>query len=220
MDETRAVRPVDPRRRRFTLIDAMVLVAATTVALAACRGVMAAYRSFHTPPRPVTPGDLVRDMQERGVLFAPFHVLYWSELAAPFLVAWATALALLRHVPPRPPRGRRRRHPGSVAVAVAAGSLGCGLVGYGLLASAWPLGWTLVSESFLGLLYPPAFRCFMIAMTAGGFAIAGSWLALAGECRRRRRSARPDWIDRAGLALAVAWLAQTPLYLWASLISR
>src|SRR4051794_11834741 len=97
--------------RKFTILDALVLLAATAAALRACMLVMDA--NNRGPESDFsTPGAVLADMRERGFLFVPIHVFYWVEVAGPFLRAWCVALALLRAVPPRPERRRLSRQPG------------------------------------------------------------------------------------------------------------
>jgi hypothetical protein len=81
-------------KRRFTLLDAMILVAATAIGLAAWRA--------------ARPG-----VQKRSEATVPVAIL---------LAAWTWATLLVRHRPPRPPLRRLMSRPGdagSVAAVLA-----------------------------------------------------------------------------------------------------
>ena len=88
--------------RRVTLIDAMVLVAATAVALLPIRLV---YPSFLIEAFPIE--------------WAPESVwsiaLAWNWILGPFTVAWSIALWVLRLLQPRPSLRRVFRQPGMAA---------------------------------------------------------------------------------------------------------
>ena len=203
--------PTSPRRRRFTLLDAMVLTGATAGALRLCQKLMAAY-----DPDFGDPLSVVRNARIKGVFSAPVYVVFWFEIAAPFLLAWGLALAVLRFVPPRPRRSDLNRRPGSMAAMAIAGSV-----------VAMTLGWCLVCLPLIAVgrfvalgaqqspHYALVFRTVLFGGMGAGQAVAAAWLAI-GVSGRWRRSR--DWLDRAGFLVGALTVASMPFLLWASLL--
>ncbi len=200
--------PAGRRPRRFTILDGLVLTAATAVALRFMQKVMGSYDADFGDPMSV-----IQNARLRGFWSAPVYLLFWFEIAAPFLLCWGLALAILRFVPPRP--GRRRWRPGSAAVRSVAGSVLAMGAGWGVLVV--PL-WTRIFVARGAIqpeMYGLAFRSVVLFMMAAGASVAASWLSLAID-RRCRRSA--DWIDRLGLVLGVLCLVELPFMMWAGFI--
>jgi hypothetical protein len=166
------------KRRRFTLLDAMVLVAATAVGLAwarANRASMAALIAWQAlPGRPTASFSLS--------IRLPNNVL-------PFLAVWTVALLAVRLGRPSPRYRRLVRRPGFAA---------CYAVVLGLVIVAVEVipNWAVTPTCYLTTQAgsPPA------------TVLAGAWLTLAlgGGWRRDRRR---DWIEIAGRALGAGWLA-------------
>ncbi len=201
-----------PRLRRFTLLDAVALIAAFAVGQRGYMAVMAIYSATSVS----SPGQVLWSIQSRGLLTLPYHVLFWFEVAAPMLLSLAATLLVLRRVSPRPEPSRLARQPG--AVAISAAFLGAafvfaawGLVGYPLLRA----GKLVAAGVSLSTQYPVILRVMFFSMVASGALIAGGWgnLLLNGSS-----SGDSDWIERSGRILGVAWLLATPIYLWAALI--
>ncbi len=195
-------------KRRFTLLDAMVLLAATAVGLAVVvrdaetdlgDNVLARvgdsighYRAV-IPVSPETVGwdaESVAIQIPRGLMLMP-----------PMLAAWSMGLLGLRFVSPRP---RRRR------MAVEAGVLAClaGAMAVGIV-TAWRLVWFLTEVLYgEGWGYPWAYS-WLYQAPAGStrlvaFSVLVAWTALAwGGLWRRSR----DWIERSGRVIGGLWIA-------------
>jgi hypothetical protein len=170
----------EPTRRRFSLLDAMVLVAATAVGLPLMRSFFGV--QFY-----------VLRIRNPGAYY-----LHWGALGLHGLsgcaVAWSVALILLGPVRYRTRPARLFRRPGTVAV-VAAGVMA---LLTGLL--------FLVAYALERSLAPAPQAPFYFTMLAPGQIGAGvlcSWLMLALSGRWRPE---PSWIDRLGRALGVYWI--------------
>ena len=202
-----------PRMRRFTLLDAMVLIAATAGALRFCHQAMIAYDADFAVPMYV-----IRNAWQKGVFSAPVHICFWFQIAAPFLLAWSLALTLLRFFPPRPDRSELSRQPGAVAALSITGALAALVIGW--VAICLPLiGWGRLVA--LGAKQPSInilmFRMLLFAGMGAGQAVAGGWLVLALTGRWKPAQ---DWIDRAGRVVGALAILSTPFLMWASLIYR
>jgi len=165
-------------RRRFTLLDAMVLVAATAVGIAAAvEFAESARRSFGgMPPRNL----LAR---------------YWFDAVSPLLTAWALTLIVLAL---RPPRARFRRLLSRPGVVVCMASAGAAV----LVAIRVTIMVCCMTVKGRGDQWIRMFWWNLIPAVASAVAMAWLLILLGG---RWRRSA--DWIDAAGRALGLAWFA-------------
>jgi hypothetical protein len=196
--------------RTLTLIDVMILIAATAIGLA---GLRASVGDF---------AELSQQLHESLSAFSnpPNGWSSWSwgicsfyGLAAtvlvPFCWSWTLALLAIHLRRPRPRRRRLASRPGAMACFAAGLTLVPALIG--------PLCLCLVSGSFswadfqstewqkgLGVFY-----IFLPAMT--GFTVAGAWTCLI---LGRRWRAEPSWIDRAGRVLGVYWIGAILLPAW------
>jgi hypothetical protein len=162
--------------RRFTLVDGMILVAATAGGLALTRTPLAEgfWESFLGEP----------ELHLVGVIHA---VLL---LGLPLLLMWTFALVVVRLRHPRPRFRRLASQPGFVACVAAASAMTlCTLSMIPLL--AWSNAFSYEQISLRS--YTPE----------AGFAVAGAWLSLA---LGRRWRAEPGWIDRTGRGLGVTWI--------------
>jgi hypothetical protein len=98
-------------RRRFTVFDALVLIAATAVGLGWTRATF--------------DGNWF-ELKAQGIVQPSFIVQAlwkWSDLAVPCLTVWTAALALLWLRRPREAVSRLSRRPGAVACAAVVASL-------------------------------------------------------------------------------------------------
>jgi hypothetical protein len=174
-------------RRRFTITDAMVLIAAMAAGLASMRVIFA---DNLVPP-------------------ASFR-LGWFLRGPSTCVAFSLAVALivLRLRQPRPRRRRLVIQPGFVASAATVVSMilggGCSLF-YLVIHTVGP------GETYS---YPVNVHWAWAIATCPDF-ILGAWLALwlAGLW-----APEPSWIDRAGRALGLFWIASVPWNLVAPIV--
>jgi hypothetical protein len=198
-------------QRRLTLLDVMVLVAAT-----AC--VFALYRwydfiKFYANLFSETGGMWTRATSTRCAIARVGHLVpYLLWPAQLVLSVWTLALFGLRWVPPRPPRRRLATQPGTVA---------CGLVSLVVVVEvllALVVQWGLKSRTPFSIkaiqdaaILATSGDAFRHVMPRAGWAVAAAWLILAMGGRWRPE---PDWIDRAGRIIGAAWIAQIPFYTW------
>jgi hypothetical protein len=175
--------------RRFTILDAMVLVAATAVGL--------------TLARPLAGEPFPLHHLKEGLLpwLAPMTrqvILCWS-----LVVMWTPALLLLGWKGPRPSRRRRLTTPGFAACVVATIMLGLEVA---YAASHWAIRRRMASSpqpnEYLALLRSLKHEEFIAPSI--GFAVAAWWttMALSGRWRPAR-----DWLDRAGRVVGALWIA-------------
>jgi hypothetical protein len=174
------------QRRRFTLIDATVLIAATAVALVPVRYAF----SFGLVQGLPATWDV-----ESGASFA--FGLTW--IVTPLLITWSVALWILRLRQPRPRLRRLFRQPGMAATtAILCALLLRAIEILGMVAIAMvaePFGFAADGDLFsvdeLGVQSDQWLR------TLGGAVLAVwlvLWLARVGRCER-------SWIDLAGRLL-------------------
>ncbi len=169
-------------RRRFTLLDAMILVAATAVGYA---GVRVTYHIMR-----VNPGEFLQFASVGDFLNLTFVL---SLLAMPVLASWTLTLIPLRLLAPRPRFRRLARQPG-FAAAVAPTMAAMFLtppIAFGEILSMNQSHW----DPFL-VIYP-------LVPASLGVSVVVAWsLLLLG----RRWRAEPSWIDRLGRALGAIWI--------------
>lgn len=172
-------------RRRFTIADGMILVAASAVGLLLVREYAA---SLHIVYRRASASRLLEVVE--GV----------SECLA---AAGMVALIPIRLQRPRPGLRRLARQPGFAACCALAAVLALGflqglvLVLFRDVQKAWGGTWPFQQLWEIGV----AFR--------GPFAVAGAWLVLLLSGRWR---AEPSWVDRLGRFLGMVWLVWPLVY--------
>ena len=193
-------------RRKFLMLDAMVMMAATAVALAILAGTGTNLERL---------ADWVRDSVENvgkppeGWFFSLWAIFVIDSLATviafPFCLVWTLAAIGLRYRQPRPPLRRVASLAGATAcwaaaVPVVPGFLAC-LYDWQdrslIFMTPWPYSWDFVigGQHELDLLFLPSW---------GGLAVLGSWTTLI---LGRRWTAEPTWIDRVGRLLGIYWLS-------------
>jgi len=186
-------------RRRFTILDAMVLVAASGAGFLPLPGFLELYRTL-----PIGTTMLVKGL--RASAFA-------AGLLEPCVVTWTLALLWLRlFVTPRVPRHVLARRSGWLALAIV-----CSILAIeSLLVFVGSFGY---SER-IGFVEPPAIMTalpgadplWLIALDLIplpiGPAVAVSWLTLAVAGGRESGG---DWIDRAGQILGWYWIIAAPI---------
>ena len=194
--------------RPFTLLDAMILVAATALDLAGFRAELGHHyhRSLLYVLQDGKEYQTLVNWPGNAVPRWYLSIYTGGRLAArsvPMLASWSLALLVIRLRRPRPSRQPLFRQPGmvagcAVALAVATNALFCSvqvlLAGLGQSA--------LVDVRYYGSL---AYLCCQTFQGGPiGLAVLASWtiLALSGRWRRE-----PGWIDRAGSVLGGIWIA-------------
>lgn len=167
--------------RRFTLLDGMVLIAATAMAAAWIR-------AFH----------LSNTFLATRVGGENLHIAYikkYGYLSTPILTTWTLALLALRALRPRP-------HPGRLAESLGFSSC-CAAALAMVVVAATALGAHAgISTSSVGSsIYFLTIRIIFYA----GMTVAGAWLQLA-LLGLWRLPARRDWIEDLGILLGACWL--------------
>lgn len=182
----------DDLRRPITILDGLVLIAATGIGIAGARK--------------------MRASQGLPSIWVGLDVVNGS---VPFMLALTLGLLALGLRGPRPPRRKLGARPGWVACLVVGIALGIDaglhLMNRGVAAAFLPSGGLGVSGELDLLLTNTIWRMTSV----GTHAVAAAWavMALLG-CWRPRR----DWVDRLGLILGVYWLALMPLQVVASFL--
>jgi len=186
-----------PVARKFTLLDAMVLVAATAVGLGW-------FVAEHGPEL-----REIRAFSDDwfGRLRRVVTVL---ALSIPFAVSWTSAVLALRLRRPRPSRPRLACQPGAVACAVALMAFAVQKV---LRAVSVPVAYCLSDpRTWSGWAddWERSGRDLHVMIQLPGFAVLASWLVLrlGGRWRAER-----SWVDRAGRALGLWWVVLILLHL-------
>lgn len=180
-------------RRRFRLLDAMVLVASVAVALAVNRALPPDYDAL----------DQVRDpaVDARGIplpytyITRTSHYLEFGvQLATPHLLTLGLAVVLLGLRRPRPPWPRIARQPGFLAALSA--SLA------GMLLTANTLALRAMPPSILrgGSLHS---RSFSNQADEVGMVVAGAWLAVFVSGNWGRADC---WVERLGRLVGIGWI--------------
>lgn len=200
-----------PRCRRFTISDALILVAATAIGLSQVRGIL---------------GDLGWFNWSQWKLEQHDYTLKLFAVAVPILTAWTVAFLLLRLLRPRPGLRRLVRQPGMAAcyavliplLLILAYAVTISLFTsesmYQPDTSLMPLFW-FTSESA----YQPdtSFMPLFGNSEAMASAVIGAWLMLwLGGLGR----AEPGWIDRIGRIIGVLWIARPFLFYLTEALTR
>ena len=189
-------------RRRFHLLDAVILVAATAVASGIAVWIdRASGLEFSWSDVPRLFAELSAQAppgadNHFGTFILVVEVVFGlGLLVLPFVAMWTVAIVPIRLLGPRPRFRRLARQPGMMAAIVA--SLGIAIavvqVACTVLCSAFGgqvdiLGVLLLSGGIAS--YP-------------GLAVFFAWLTLLAGGRWRTE---PDWVDRAGRAFGAYWI--------------
>jgi hypothetical protein len=171
--------------RRFTVADAMILVAASGVGTLAIRGTLPDLTTLKSQlSRAPSPGM-------RNFLALQFGL----SSVIPYLASLTPALLIVRLRQPRPSLRRVGRQPSFIACAVATVAMGIEALWIG---SLWAQGSGFIQASTVFVGYAQQVS----------FAVIGGWVALALSCRWRPE---PNWIDRVGRLFGLAWIGVTAL---------
>jgi hypothetical protein len=181
--------------RRFTLLDAMFLIAATAVGLGCMRFLDTANGGM-----PDVVGMLLSHNPATSSWDYSFAIFYALEGFKPLLVTWTLAALSLRLRRPRPRINRLARQPGFAALLVAISLWGFSMV-VGLVG--------VMVTPLLGWSFPER---LIFALRSGdlgwlgwhaGSAVAGVWMIMAlGRFARRE----PGWVDWLGRILGIVWV--------------
>jgi hypothetical protein len=171
--------------RRLSVLDAMILVAATAMGLAGIRACSPAFYSYQYTP--ITPPPWLN--------WLAVVLSNWAFYVSPLPAAWTLAAMVLRLRSPRPPMRRLMRQPGAVAVLAATMLVLIGVVHYLL---------DLHNPSLHDI--PYQYTSFSL-----GCGVGSAWWILA---LGKRWRAEPSWIDRFGRALGAYWVGMVPLILF------
>lgn len=177
-----AIVPPPRGDRRFTIIDAMILVAASAVAFVVVR--------------PIINGRLQGQ---------PWWASYLAAVMG-FLVAWTPTVLILRSRRPRPPLRRLTRQPGFAAGLAGTSVVLLGALAIGLLALVRFARRGMAVRAGLPLRPPNSAWWLGVVLHFGavvGPAVIGAWLLLAFSGRRRPSG---GWLDLLGRALGTAWI--------------
>jgi hypothetical protein len=191
--------------RPFTLLDAVVLLAATALGIAGARQTWNEMVGL----RPAIPdaGWFTVDGLDQGAKLAMFLL--------PCLVAWTLATSVLILLRPRPPLRKVLRQPGAAACAIAAFCMALKLAGWLItdgLAAYFPAPvpegertlhvplWDRVQQEILEDLVDPI-----------GYAIAGTWFLMLITRRLRCGS---GYLDRLACMLGILWIGMGICQWW------
>jgi hypothetical protein len=177
---------------RFTIKDAMAMVAAVAVGIALAR-------SYHE--------ELISVAGPQG---RSFHYQAGAYMATLVVVPFAAALAWCRLRRPFRPIRRLAREPGTVALLAIAVCIVAAVLEEALI---WAL-LVLAGTRIIGLVWRPLVDAAASLAGMIGPAVCASWSlqCLAGHWRPQ-----PGWIDRAGRALGtigIILFALHPWFLW------
>lgn len=184
-------------RRRFTIADGMILIAATACGLAWSVRVCAEYTQMRTMP-----------------VGSWMWFRYWAAavpvMALPCVLFLTIAVAILRVVRPRPSWRRTACQPGMTASLATLVALTIALPLIGIF-NAINMTKHPADFDFWRELRRNLFVMTVMAAPIAGFAIIVSWTLLAVQRRWRRER---TWIDLVGRMLGVTWIISGVLLGW------
>jgi len=190
-------------RRKFGLLDAIVLVLATAAAMAATRHWWPDYFEVFRPG-----GEAYKE----NVVNLMYRVRYLLYSIAYFFASWTLAYLFLRLRRPRPTVRLLTRQPGMVACSTAAIILSLRLVNLAIIFIVYVV-WVR-AEPALGWLswwFQDAGELPLIPSEMG-CGVAAAWIIQAVGGRWRPE---PSWIDRMGRVLGMFWIGMVP-FAWFS----
>jgi hypothetical protein len=166
------------RKRRFTLLDMLILTAATAIGLAWTRAYLSDFSAVFPSSHPQAGSWMLLRVRIHGITTC-------------LLICWTLALLAIQLRRPRPRLRRLAQRPGMAACnAVAL------IAVYQVLHL---LSWSLIRAP----LSQPIWTFVAGCQPSISAAVAAAWLTLAMSGRWR---AEPDWIDRAGRVAGACWL--------------
>lgn len=173
-------------RRTLTLMDLMIIVAATGVGLAAAK----AFEPDSLLPR-------------HGKGYYPYYTWTVDGPLTFLIVAWSAALIVARSCHPRPRPHRLLRQPGFIACAATLASV------------AWGLACVLALEAIHAPQPNVQVSRSLSQYSLGARQDCPEFVAgcLTALCLVGRPRPSPDWVDRAGRLVAFYWVARFALRL-------
>jgi hypothetical protein len=186
----------------LAISDAIALVAATALAMAATRDSWVFYFAFFKPG-----GDAYR-MPFPDLMYVVRNLVYSTSF---FAATWSLAVLVLGLRQPRPIFRAVARQPGMAAVLATVIVLALQLANLAVslgLHIAWFGDWDPDTEGLIGdwlssgMLEEPPLIPSMV-----GCAVAATWIVQAASGRWK---SKPNWIDRLGRALGLFWMATIP----------
>ena len=173
-----------PSSRPFTLLDGMILVAATAAGFATIR----AHSRF-----------LLLDLPHPQGSWRLLDIMGWVlRWITPFLEAWSFAFLVIAYREPHPRWRVWLRRPGNVACIAATMALACEYTWIALICVRfWEPHRRLWGQGYVPSLHPMSF------VSGVGSWIVGAWLALflSGSWRPAR-----GWVERLGRAIGIVWI--------------
>ena len=169
-------------RRRFSLLDAMALIAATALGLGLVRAHFL---------------DLNANRPEIFASWPPITAMHYRVTGfGPLLAAWSLAMIGLHLIPPRPSFRHLARSPGFAASLASGFAIAlCIGTNSAVRLAHWAQGIPVMPLDFVLDDLPGAVP----------IAIASAWISIAAGRRWRRRRGR-DWRELLGLTVAWAWI--------------
>jgi hypothetical protein len=175
--------------RKFTIVDAMLLIMATAIGIALVRAILPNISAMIMSIL----ADLVHPPKQGQSATSDAWIV--ALLAgSPLLAAWTVALLLARLGRPRPHLRRVLRQPGAVACAVAT------------LAMAVDATWII--PMWVSFSSPLKIAFDFVYHADVGSAVLGGWAVLVLSSRWRPE---PSWIDRAGRITGAIWIGAVVL---------
>jgi hypothetical protein len=188
-------------RRRFRLIDAMILVAATalgcfiTVSIVREQCLSGGWSIGLDEGGDQVSGGGINQAAVEDLLLVGTLGIAW--LSFPFFAIWTLAMIPLRFISPRPRLRRMVRQPGAMAM-IAAG-VGIAIAGIHVATIFVALGSGVLGDSVLIMVVMGG------AMSYPGLAVFVTWMTLLAG---RRWRAEREWVDRLGRVFGAYWIAE------------
>jgi hypothetical protein len=186
-------------RRRFRLLDVMILVAATAMACGltlAMERITQGQLSWAAVPELLS-GESGPFSGLSPTFFFIMATFLVTLLTLPFAVIWTLAMIPLRFISPRPRLRRIVRQPGAMAL-IAAG-VGIAIAGIHVATVFFILGSGALGGSLLILVLMGG------ALSYPGLAVFVTWMTLLAG---RRWRAEREWVDRLGRVFGAYWIAE------------
>jgi hypothetical protein len=179
--------------RRFTLLDAMIMIAATAIGMV---GSISIWNSAFYEKNPYLEFSVSFLRDHRAVMS---YVGHYSYVLSACAIMWTMALSLLSLKRPRPPIWRLARQPGVI---------GCWAASMAFLFTGCIKFMNFYFHNII--LYDWADYLLDLSFSEVSCAVLVSWVIAAVSKRWRPE---PNWIDRIGRVLGLIWIVARPLAL-------